>query len=142
MLDCFPGGQQAQAVESPGAKAREMFVGVAERKGAADERDLAVVRKIRGEIGAAVGVGHLAIAAQVDPAQDDAPAALVNEPSPIQVEPRQIHPGHWFNPSVFGKDRGQVDAMSDRPSSCTTAGLVKEICELKVRLKKSSSDHE
>src|SRR5579863_2560165 len=43
MLDCFPGSQQAEAVESPCAQARKMFVGFADRKRAADERYVAVV---------------------------------------------------------------------------------------------------
>src|SRR5271163_2159863 len=86
MLDCFPRGQQAQAVEAPRVQAREVLVRFGDRKRTADEGDLAMVAKTRGKIGAAVGVGDLTIAAQIYAAQDDSPPMLVNEPSPFDMQ--------------------------------------------------------
>jgi hypothetical protein len=38
------------------------------------------------------------------------------------MQPRQIDRSHWYNSQVFDMNRGEVDAMSDRPSSCTNHG--------------------
>src|SRR5271170_1184919 len=68
-----------------------MFAGLGNRKRTADERDFSMVGEAGSEISAAIGVGYLAIAAQVDAAQDDAPPVFVDEPSSFDVQPWQIH---------------------------------------------------
>src|SRR5579872_2872930 len=72
MLDRLPRRQHPQAVESPRAQAREMFVRRRERKRPPDERDVAMVGKVGREISASIGIWDLAVAAEIDTAQNDA----------------------------------------------------------------------
>ena len=66
-----------------------MFAGFANRKRTADEGGLAMVGKVGGKIRAAVGVGDLAITAQIDAAQNNPAPVFVEEPSSFDVQPRQ-----------------------------------------------------
>src|ERR1700733_3762376 len=50
-----------------------------------------MVGEVGSEISAAAGVGDLAIAAQVDAAQDDATPVFVDEPSSFDVQPWKTH---------------------------------------------------
>jgi len=92
MLDRFPGRQQSQAVEAPGLQAAEMLMRLGERKGTADEGDGPVIGKIARNVGVAVRrEGHLAVAAEIDAAQDMRPAVLALEPLALDLQPRQRH---------------------------------------------------
>jgi hypothetical protein len=106
MLDGFPGGEKSQAIEAPCAQAREVLVSLGNRKRTADEGDLAMVGKVGGKIGAAVGVGNLAIAAQVDAAQNDPTPAFVDEPSSFDMQSWQIH-GARLTQCPFGRQAAQ-----------------------------------
>ncbi len=87
VFDRFPCRQQAQRIEAPMGKACEMFVCFGERERASDEGDIAMIAKVRREIGAAVRIGHLAIAAEIDAAQDHAAARPVGEPASFDIQP-------------------------------------------------------
>src|SRR5260370_31353883 len=91
MLDRFPRSQHSKAIEAPRTQAREVFVGFANRKRTADEGDLAMVGKVGGKIGAAVRIRNLAIAAQIDAAQNDATPVLIDEPSSFNMDLWKIH---------------------------------------------------
>ena len=86
MLDGLPSREQAHAVEAPMLQASEMFVRLGERKRPADEGNRAVVGKIGRMFGAAVRPWHFAIAAEIDAAQNDAPAGLVDKPTTLHVQ--------------------------------------------------------
>ena len=86
MLDRFPGREQAQAIEAPMLEPSEMFARFGERERSADERNVPMIVEIGRMVRAAVGIRHFAVAAQIDPAQDDAPALAVDEPASFDVE--------------------------------------------------------
>src|ERR1700690_2029117 len=63
-----------------------MRVRLGERKRPADERDRAMIGEIGRMLGPAVRPWHLAVAAEVDAAKNDAPAGFVDEPASLHVE--------------------------------------------------------
>ena len=80
MLDSFPGGQQPQTVKSPRGKPREMFVGFFHREWPTDKGHSAMIGEICRMVGAAIGVGHFAITAEIDAAQNGFAAFRIDEP--------------------------------------------------------------
>ena len=66
-----------------------MFLRLAQGERAADKTDLAVIGEIGGDMGAAIGIGHFAITTQIDPAQDDVPARLIDEPVSFKMQAGQ-----------------------------------------------------
>ncbi len=72
--------------------AGEVNVDLVERCRAADEADRAVVGKIGLQVCVAVGrIGHLAVAAQVEAAQDHVAALAVDEPGTVDCDPPVCH---------------------------------------------------
>jgi len=89
MFDGFPCRQQADAVETPMGEAAEMLVRFIERKGPPDEGNRTVIGKIRRMVRPAAGVRHLAVAAEIDAAQDDLTPVLVDEPISLDAKARE-----------------------------------------------------
>jgi hypothetical protein len=65
-----------------------MFISLREWKRSPDERDFTMIGKVAGKVGPAVGIWNLAVAAEIDAAQDDASSRLIDEPSPLDMETR------------------------------------------------------
>jgi hypothetical protein len=86
MFDRFPSRQQPQAIEAPRSKPSEMFDGFRDREWASDERHFAMIGKIAGKIGAAIGMRNFAVAAQIHAAKQYAPSRLIDEPSSFEVQ--------------------------------------------------------
>ena len=78
---------------APGFEPRKVFVGFGQRERAADETHRAMIGEIARMVGAAVGIGNLAVAAEIDAAQDDAPARRLDEMFAGGGKARQAHDG-------------------------------------------------
>ena len=79
VLHCLPRDEETVEIEAPALEAREMLVGLLDREGPAHEGDALPVVEAFLEARIAVGTGrHLAIAAEVGPAEHEAPPLPIN----------------------------------------------------------------
>jgi len=88
VLDGLPRGQQAQAVQAPAGDALEVVVDLVERGRPTDERHVGPALDGHAEVGRAGRRDrHLGRPAQVDPAEQGAPTAAVDQPTFLRGEP-------------------------------------------------------
>ena len=83
VLDRLPRDQEAQEYEPPFAQAREVLIGLPERKGTPDERNVSMVEEPFPQVrGAVRDARDLARTGEVGPAEHERAPLLVDEPRP------------------------------------------------------------